>query len=167
MPGQPLWEPLPEDADQAFTRYEGKAMGAVRKVVPRCKEAGARVLCGGRPVDGPGFFYEPTVFAGAVAGMRIVREEAEISRAFEEAGFGEFDRVRVPDVFYAGLMQYDGDALIPKHFLVEPPAIDCTATFTRTFPAAGSGVGRILTASRAAPWLTDHASSSMTRPVES
>ena len=27
--------PLPEDADQAFTRYEGKAMGAARKVVPR------------------------------------------------------------------------------------------------------------------------------------
>ena len=26
----PLWEPLPEDADQAFTRYEGKAMAAVR-----------------------------------------------------------------------------------------------------------------------------------------
>ena len=35
MPGQPLWEPLPEDADQAFTRYEGKAMGAARSVVPR------------------------------------------------------------------------------------------------------------------------------------
>jgi hypothetical protein len=29
------WVPLPEDADQAFTRYEGQAMGAVRKVVPR------------------------------------------------------------------------------------------------------------------------------------
>jgi 2,3-bisphosphoglycerate-independent phosphoglycerate mutase len=50
----------------------------------------------------------------------------EISRAFEEPGFHEFDRVRVPDVFYAGIMQYDGDALIPKHFLVEPPAIDRT-----------------------------------------
>jgi len=50
----------------------------------------------------------------------------EISRAFEEPAFAEFDRVRVPDVFYAGLMQYDGDALIPKHFLVEPPAIDQT-----------------------------------------
>jgi hypothetical protein len=30
-----VWVPLPEDADQAFTRYEGTAMGAVRKVVPR------------------------------------------------------------------------------------------------------------------------------------
>lgn len=33
--GKPLWQPIPEDADQAFTRYEGKAMGAVRTVVPR------------------------------------------------------------------------------------------------------------------------------------
>ena len=30
-----LWVPLPEDADQAFTRYEGKAMGVARTVVPR------------------------------------------------------------------------------------------------------------------------------------
>jgi hypothetical protein len=35
VPDNPLWVPLPEDADQAFTRYEGKAMGAVRSVVPR------------------------------------------------------------------------------------------------------------------------------------
>ena len=50
----------------------------------------------------------------------------EISRAFEEDQFTEFDRVRRPDVFYAGMMQYDGDALIPKNFLVEPPAIKNT-----------------------------------------
>ena len=50
----------------------------------------------------------------------------EISRAFEEAEFHAFDRVRRPDVFYAGMMEYDGDAKIPKHFLVEPPAIDLT-----------------------------------------
>jgi hypothetical protein len=35
FPGRPLWVPLPEDADQAFTRYEGKAIGAARTVVPR------------------------------------------------------------------------------------------------------------------------------------
>ncbi|KAB2888776.1 MAG: 2,3-bisphosphoglycerate-independent phosphoglycerate mutase [Desulfobulbaceae bacterium] len=50
----------------------------------------------------------------------------EISRAFEEDDFAEFDRVRRPDVLYAGMMQYDGDALIPKKYLVEPPAIDRT-----------------------------------------
>lgn len=50
----------------------------------------------------------------------------EISQAFEESDFDKFDRKRVPDVFYAGLMQYDGDADIPKNYLVEPPAIDGT-----------------------------------------
>jgi len=50
----------------------------------------------------------------------------EISRAFEEPDFSEFERVRVPKVFYAGIMQYDGDALIPKNFLVEPPTIEGT-----------------------------------------
>ena len=50
----------------------------------------------------------------------------EISRAFEEKDFSKFDRVRVPDVFYAGMMQYDGDAQIPANYLVEPPAIDRT-----------------------------------------
>jgi 2,3-bisphosphoglycerate-independent phosphoglycerate mutase len=52
----------------------------------------------------------------------------EISRAFEEPGFHEFDRARVPDVYFAGMMQYDGDAQIPKQFLVEPPAIDRTVS---------------------------------------
>lgn len=50
----------------------------------------------------------------------------EISRAFEETDFTEFDRVRAPEVYYAGLMQYDGDALIPQNYLVQPPAIDRT-----------------------------------------
>ncbi len=50
----------------------------------------------------------------------------EISRAFEELDFKEFDRVRVPEVYYAGLMQYDGDTMIPQNYLVQPPAIDNT-----------------------------------------
>jgi 2,3-bisphosphoglycerate-independent phosphoglycerate mutase len=50
----------------------------------------------------------------------------EISMAFEKEDFNGFDRQRVPDVFYAGMMEYDGDAHIPKNFLVEPPAIDRT-----------------------------------------
>ena len=48
----------------------------------------------------------------------------EISRTFSEKDFKEFDRGPLPDIFYAGMMEYDGDAHIPPHFLVEPPAID-------------------------------------------
>ena len=47
----------------------------------------------------------------------------EITRAFEEANFDKFDRVRVPKVTYAGMLQYDGDLKLPKRFLVNPPAI--------------------------------------------
>jgi 2,3-bisphosphoglycerate-independent phosphoglycerate mutase len=51
----------------------------------------------------------------------------ELTRAFEEGdGFAGFDRVRRPDVRYAGMMQYDGDALLPTRYLVAPPTIYCT-----------------------------------------
>lgn len=47
----------------------------------------------------------------------------EISRAFEEKNFSEFDRENVPSVEFAGMMQYDGDLQVPKQFLVSPPLI--------------------------------------------
>jgi len=50
----------------------------------------------------------------------------ELSRAFDDQDFDGFDRKRRPEVFFAGIMQYDGDAMVPKHYLVEPPAIDRT-----------------------------------------
>ncbi len=59
----------------------------------------------------------------------------EISRAFEEAGFDRFDRVRVPQVTYAGMLQYDGDLKLPARFLVAPPAI--TDTMGEWFSKAG------------------------------
>ena len=51
----------------------------------------------------------------------------EITRAFVEADFASFDRVRYPDVTYAGMLQYDGDLQLPKRFLVAPPAIKDTS----------------------------------------
>ncbi len=53
----------------------------------------------------------------------------ELTKAFEEGDeFNHFDRIRVPDVQYAGMMEYDGDAHIPSQYLVTPPAIDRTMT---------------------------------------
>ena len=59
----------------------------------------------------------------------------EITRAFEEEHFVEFDRVRFPKVEYAGMLQYDGDLKLPKRFLVPPPAIENTSG--EWFSAAG------------------------------
>ena len=50
----------------------------------------------------------------------------EITRAFEDDTFEHFDRGQRPDVFYAGMMQYDGDLALPRAFLVTPPEIDRT-----------------------------------------
>ncbi len=51
----------------------------------------------------------------------------EISRAFDGDGsFDKFDRVRVPRVLYAGMLEYDGDLHIPSRYLVNPPEITNT-----------------------------------------
>ena len=51
----------------------------------------------------------------------------EITRAFVDESFDKFDRVRTPQVTYAGMLQYDGDLQLPKRFLVAPPAIKDTS----------------------------------------
>jgi 2,3-bisphosphoglycerate-independent phosphoglycerate mutase len=78
------------------------------------------VLDGGQPVgpvrDGD------SVICFNFRGDRAI----ELSKAFEEKDFRHFERDPMPAVAYAGMMQYDGDALIPKQYLVNPPGIDRT-----------------------------------------
>lgn len=50
----------------------------------------------------------------------------EISKAFDYKDFDKFDRSYYPKVFYAGILQYDGDLKIPTNFLVPPPDIKNT-----------------------------------------
>lgn len=50
----------------------------------------------------------------------------EITKAFEADDLSEFERGPKPDIFYAGMMQYDGDLGVPQKYLVSPPAIDRT-----------------------------------------
>jgi len=50
----------------------------------------------------------------------------EITKAFEAEELTEFDRGPKLNVLYAGMMQYDGDLLVPEKYLVSPPAIDRT-----------------------------------------
>jgi len=60
----------------------------------------------------------------------------EISRTFEAGeDFDKFDRVRVPSVVYAGMLEYDGDLHIPSRYLVNPPEI--TNTMGEYLCAAG------------------------------
>jgi 2,3-bisphosphoglycerate-independent phosphoglycerate mutase len=50
----------------------------------------------------------------------------EISLAMTADKFDKFNRGKKPDVYYAGMMQYDGDLKLPDKYLVTPPAIDRT-----------------------------------------
>ena len=53
----------------------------------------------------------------------------EISLAYERDDFDKFDRTEFgkhPQLFYAGMLQYDGDDMVPNQYLVNPPNIDRT-----------------------------------------
>jgi succinate-semialdehyde dehydrogenase / glutarate-semialdehyde dehydrogenase len=47
----------------------------VTELVDDAVGRGARVLLGGHPVDGPGYFFEPTVIVGVPEDARLLREE--------------------------------------------------------------------------------------------
>ncbi|MDW3215757.1 MAG: 2,3-bisphosphoglycerate-independent phosphoglycerate mutase [Ilumatobacteraceae bacterium] len=54
----------------------------------------------------------------------------EISQAYDDDEFEHFDRSdgngHRPDVYFAGMLEYDGDLHVPTNFLVDPPEIERT-----------------------------------------
>jgi acyl-CoA reductase-like NAD-dependent aldehyde dehydrogenase len=47
----------------------------VKELVADAISGGARAAAGGGPIDGPGYFFQPTILAGLTDGTRIVDEE--------------------------------------------------------------------------------------------
>ncbi|MBN1626999.1 MAG: 2,3-bisphosphoglycerate-independent phosphoglycerate mutase [Deltaproteobacteria bacterium] len=80
-------------------------------------------------VDPRGCPVCPIVDGDAVVCFNFRGDRAiEISRAFTEKNFSAFNRGPLPDIQYAGMMQYDGDTNMPPDFLVQPPVIDRTVS---------------------------------------
>jgi 2,3-bisphosphoglycerate-independent phosphoglycerate mutase len=111
-------------------RGEGRAFASLREAVEALRAEtpgvidqnlpGFVIAEGGAPVG-------PIRDGAAVVFFNFRGDRAiELTRAFEEAAFSKFDRGPKPDVFYAGMMQYDGDLKLPTRFLVAPPEIDRT-----------------------------------------
>jgi betaine-aldehyde dehydrogenase len=50
-------------------------LATVERYVAKGLEEGAQLVCGGRRIDRPGYFYEPTIFTGVTPDMTIAREE--------------------------------------------------------------------------------------------
>jgi len=80
-------------------------------------------------VNGEGLPIGPIRDGDAVVNFNFRGDRAiEISRAFTEKDFRAFDRGPLPDILYAGMMEYDGDTHMPPHFLVSPSAIEGTVS---------------------------------------
>ena len=110
---------------------EGRGFAGATEAIEtlRAEDPGVadQVLPGFVVVDGEGRPVGPIRDGASVVLLNYRGDRAiEISRAFEEDSFAFLERGPRPDVAYAGMMQYDGDLLIPKHFLVSPPHIDRT-----------------------------------------
>jgi len=54
---------------------DNRQRGIVEDLVADARAAGATLLCGGESLDGPGYFYAPTVLADVPAQARVLREE--------------------------------------------------------------------------------------------
>ena len=69
-----LGDGLKEDSDVGPLVSE-RAIQKIDFYVNSGKKEGAQLLCGGKRVNGVGFFYEPTIFTNVKKEMRIAREE--------------------------------------------------------------------------------------------
>jgi 2,3-bisphosphoglycerate-independent phosphoglycerate mutase len=79
-------------------------------------------------VDESGNAVGPIVDGDAVVTFNFRADRmVMLAKALEYADFDNFDRVRVPKIRYAGMLQYDGELLLPKRYLVSPPEIDRTS----------------------------------------
>ncbi len=64
-----------EPGVQVGPLVEAKAREKVTELVDDARERGAKPLVGGEPLDGPGYFYAPTVLGDVPSDARVLREE--------------------------------------------------------------------------------------------
>ncbi|WVZ95289.1 hypothetical protein U9M48_041074, partial [Paspalum notatum var. saurae] len=79
-------------------------------------------------VDDSGKSVGPVLDGDAVVTINFRADRmVMLAKALEYADFDKFDRVRVPKIRYAGMLQYDGELKLPSVYLVSPPEIDRTS----------------------------------------
>ena len=79
-------------------------------------------------VDDNGKAVGPIVDGDAVVTFNFRADRMVMAaKAFEYESFDNFDRVRVPKIRYAGMLQYDGELKLPSRYLVSPPEIERTS----------------------------------------
>ncbi|HUO49818.1 MAG TPA: aldehyde dehydrogenase family protein, partial [Acidimicrobiales bacterium] len=74
MAGLSVGDPM-DPATEVGPLATASGRDEVDELVRDAADKGAGVLCGGAPLDGPGWFYPPTVLSGITPDMRVAREE--------------------------------------------------------------------------------------------
>jgi acyl-CoA reductase-like NAD-dependent aldehyde dehydrogenase len=67
--------PASDPATEMGPLVSAQQLATVERYVAKGLEEGAHLVCGGRRIDRPGYFYEPTIFTGVTPSMTIAREE--------------------------------------------------------------------------------------------
>ena len=79
-------------------------------------------------VDDSGNAVGPVLDGDAVVTINFRADRmVMLAKALEYPDFDKFDRVRVPKIRYAGMLQYDGELKLPSRYLVSPPEIERTS----------------------------------------
>ncbi|MGE4489744.1 MAG: 2,3-bisphosphoglycerate-independent phosphoglycerate mutase [Kiritimatiellales bacterium] len=115
---------------ETHVKGEGRKFGSMKEAIEIFRTEKPGILDQDLPpfvIERDGSPVGPIVDGDSVVFFNFRGDRAlEITKAFEADELTEFDRGPRPDVFYAGMMQYDGDLGIPRNYLVTPPAIDRT-----------------------------------------
>ena len=85
---------------------EKKALDSVNEFVQDAIEKGASAVVGGKPVDGPGYFFEPTLLTGVTEDCRVFQEEIFGPVAPVITFTDEDDAVRLANTTEYGLASY-------------------------------------------------------------
>lgn len=64
-----------QDETELGPVQNARQLAVVKELASSAREDGGRILCGGRAIEGKGFFFEPTLVADLTNGHRLVDEE--------------------------------------------------------------------------------------------
>ncbi|MGH7746152.1 MAG: aldehyde dehydrogenase family protein, partial [Candidatus Dormibacteria bacterium] len=147
-------DPLDDGTDVGPLATEAGRSG-VEELVADAVDHGAEVLCGGRRLPGPGWWYPPTVIRGVTPAMRIYREEVfgPVAALFTVADADEAIRLANATPFGLGSSYWTGDESEKRRFIRDSAAglvfvNGMTASYPQ-LPFGGvkqSGYGRELSA---------------------